>query len=208
MGGGLVGQLVASYVNIAAGVIFYGPPPPLDKVGNVRCPVQGHYGGDGGITNNVPAFEEAMRAAGKDFAAFVYEGAPHAFNNDQRPSFHGESAKVAWGRTLEFFQEHLKGAPVVPWSTLLAGLPGQDDVLRSCPAPLCMHRLLPATPRPARVHHDLESITYPVSRPIPCRAVRLPRGAALLVMCSLQLDESERGLSIRAGHASVLGARR
>jgi len=113
MGGGLVGQLVASGADIAAGVIFYGPPPPLDKVGNVRCPVQGHYGGeDPGITNNVPAFEEAMRAAGKDFAAFVYEGAPHAFNNDQRPSFHGEAAKVAWGRTLEFFQEHLKGAPV------------------------------------------------------------------------------------------------
>jgi carboxymethylenebutenolidase len=113
MGGGLVGQLVASGADIAAGVIFYGPPPPLDKVANVRCPVQGHYGGeDPGITNNVPAFEEAMRSAGKDFTAYVYEGAPHAFNNDQRPSYHAEAAKTAWERTLDFFQRHLKGAPV------------------------------------------------------------------------------------------------
>jgi carboxymethylenebutenolidase len=113
MGGGLVGQLVASGADVAAGVIFYGPPPPLDRVGNVRCPVQGHYGGeDPGITNNVPAFEEAMRSAGKDFTAYVYDGAPHAFNNDQRPSYHAEAAKVAWERTLDFFQRHLKGAPV------------------------------------------------------------------------------------------------
>jgi carboxymethylenebutenolidase len=112
MGGGLSGQLATSGADIAAAVIYYGAAPPLDQVGNVRCAVQGHYGGeDPGITNQVPKFEEAMKAAGKDITTFVYDGAPHAFFNDTRPSFRGDASKTAWERTLDFFQRHLKGVP-------------------------------------------------------------------------------------------------
>lgn len=113
MGGGLSGQLAATGADLAAAVIYYGSPPALDQVPNVRCPVQGHYGGeDQGITSRVPEFEAAMRQHGKDFTHYVYEGAPHAFSNDTRPSYRAEASKVAWERTLDFLERHLKRALV------------------------------------------------------------------------------------------------
>jgi carboxymethylenebutenolidase len=113
MGGGLSGQLATSGADIAAAVINYGPIPPLDEVPNVRCAVMGHYGGeDTGITSRVPELEEAMKRHGKDFTAHVYEGAPHAFFNDERPSYRAEAAALTWERTLDFFRRHLKGAAV------------------------------------------------------------------------------------------------
>jgi carboxymethylenebutenolidase len=113
MGGGLSGQLAASGADLNAAVIYYGPIPEVDKVPNVKCPVQGHYGGDDpGITGTVPQLQAAMAANGKDFTAYVYEGAPHAFNNDTRPSYHPEAANLAWSRTREFLEKHVKGAGV------------------------------------------------------------------------------------------------
>lgn len=113
MGGGLSGQLAAAGADLNAAVIYYGPIPPVDKVANIKCPVQGHYGGeDPGITNTVPELQAAMAANGKDFTAYVYEGAPHAFNNNDRPSYHPEAAKLSWSRTTEFLAKHLKGAAV------------------------------------------------------------------------------------------------
>ena len=111
MGGALAGQLAASGAEIAAAVINYGGNPPLDQVPNVRCPVMGHYGGDDEpITPHVPELEAAMKAHGKDFTAYVYEGAPHAFFNDTRQTYTPDAAQLAWERTREFFQRHLKGA--------------------------------------------------------------------------------------------------
>lgn len=113
MGGGLSGQLATSGADIAAAVINYGGIPPLDEVPNVRCVVQGHYGGtDVGITSRVPELEAAMKAHGKSFTAYVYDGAPHAFFNDTRPSFHPEASKLTWERTLDFFDRHVRRAPV------------------------------------------------------------------------------------------------
>jgi len=113
MGGGLSGQLAAAGADINAAVIYYGGIPPVDTVPKVKCAVQGHYGGeDPGITNTVPQLQAAMAANGKDFTAYVYEGAPHAFNNDTRPSYHPEAAKLAQQRTNEFLAKHLKGAAV------------------------------------------------------------------------------------------------
>ncbi len=113
MGGGLVGQMATAGADMAAGVINYGHIPPVEKVPNVRCALQGHYGGkDLGITSHVPELEEAMRQHGKEYTAFVYDGAPHAFFNETRASYHPEAAKLTWERTLEFFERHLKKAVV------------------------------------------------------------------------------------------------
>ena len=113
MGGGLSGQLATSGADIAAAVINYGGIPPLEQVPNVRCVVQGHYGGaDVGITSRVPELEAAMKAHGKSFTAYVYDGAPHAFFNDTRPSYTPEAAKLTWERTLDFFERHVRRAAV------------------------------------------------------------------------------------------------
>lgn len=109
-GGGLLGELLVAGAPLNAASIYYGAPPPLAAVGNVRCPIQGHYGTADTVVGYtfVPDLEAAMRANGKDFSAYLYEDAPHAFFNDTGARYRGEAAKLAWERTLEFFDRHLR----------------------------------------------------------------------------------------------------
>ncbi len=69
-----------------------------------------HYGElDTRITGGVPETEAAMKKYGKSYEYKVFAGARHAFFSDDSPrSYHPEAAKEAWGRTLEFFNKHLK----------------------------------------------------------------------------------------------------
>jgi carboxymethylenebutenolidase len=68
----------------------------------------GIYGGkDRAVTEAVPAFADAMAAAGKRFDHRVYPGAPHAFFNDTRPSYRVRASRDAWARTLAFLAEQL-----------------------------------------------------------------------------------------------------
>ncbi|HEV8595194.1 MAG TPA: dienelactone hydrolase family protein [Thermoplasmata archaeon] len=108
-GGALSVRLAAAGAPLAACIIFYGAAPPADRIPNIRGPVLGLYGGDDrGITDAVPAFAEAMRAAGKSFESHSYPGAGHAFFNDQRETYREEAARDAWQRTLAFFRQHLE----------------------------------------------------------------------------------------------------
>ncbi len=54
-----------------------------------------------------PAYEAALQANGKDYTAYMYEGANHGFHNDTTPRYDEEAAKLAWQRTTDFFKEHL-----------------------------------------------------------------------------------------------------
>lgn len=104
MGGGLAARLACAEPALAGAAIFYGEPAPADLVSQIACPVIGFYGGgDPRVTDTVPAFAEAMRAAGKDYEPHVYPGAPHAFFNDTRPSYTVDAARDAWARLLTFF---------------------------------------------------------------------------------------------------------
>lgn len=109
-GGGLLGELLVAGGHLDAAAVYYGAPPPLTAVGNVRCPVEGHYGTADTVVGYtfVPDLEGAMRANGKDFSAYLYEEAPHAFFNDTGARYRAEAAELAWERTLEFFGRHLK----------------------------------------------------------------------------------------------------
>jgi carboxymethylenebutenolidase len=105
MGGGLSALLAAHDPELAAAVVFYGRPPPADLVPAIQCPVLGLYGGlDARINGMIPAFAEAMKQNGKRFEAVTYEGAEHAFFNDNRPSYHVGAARDAFVRTLAAFR--------------------------------------------------------------------------------------------------------
>jgi len=98
--------------DLAAAVVYYGRNPRnLDDVQNIAAPLLAHYGElDKPITSEVPKLEEAMKKYGKSFEYKIYADAPHAFNSDTRPDrYRPEAAKEAWGRTLEFFKNHLQG---------------------------------------------------------------------------------------------------
>jgi carboxymethylenebutenolidase len=114
MGGRVVASVAGTGADIAAAVIYYGIfTDPEQQAPNVRCPVQGHYGEtDKGVTGTVPATEAAMRANGKDYVAFVYENAGHAFaDRFSESSSRPEVTRLAWGRTIQFLDRHLKRVP-------------------------------------------------------------------------------------------------
>ena len=111
-GGALAGRLACVEPGLDAAVVYYGAAPPGEDVPGIACPVLGLYGGaDPVITDGVPAFAAAMKAAGKRFTWRVYDGAPHAFFNDTRAAYDVAAARHAWAETLGFFSRHLGGSP-------------------------------------------------------------------------------------------------
>ena len=107
-GGGIVNWLATQMESLRAGVPFYGAPPDLDAVPNIRAEMLVQHGGnDTRLVEGWPAHEAALKAAGVRYQGFVYPGAEHGFNNDTTPRFHAEAAALAWSRTLELFRRTL-----------------------------------------------------------------------------------------------------
>jgi carboxymethylenebutenolidase len=107
-GGALSALLACAEPELDAAVVFYGVSPAPEAVAGLSCPVLGFYGSeDPHVTGTVPAFAEAVRAAGKQFEWHVYHGAGHAFFNDTRRAYDVAAARQAWARTLTFLAEHL-----------------------------------------------------------------------------------------------------
>jgi carboxymethylenebutenolidase len=108
MGGGLSALLACEEPEIAGAAVFYGSAPPLDKVPSIRCPVIGFYGAnDQRVNSGIPAFEDAMRNAGKSYEHFIYEGANHAFFNDDGNGYNVRAVRDSFVRLLMFFQKTL-----------------------------------------------------------------------------------------------------
>ncbi|XXX77264.1 dienelactone hydrolase family protein [Sorangium sp. So ce134] len=108
LGGGLVGQLAVGGVELAAGAVFYGQAPPLDRVKGARFPLQVHYAEeDPAITPRSREVQEAFRAAGRELISFVYPGTRHGFFNETRPVYHADAAQLSWRRLREFLAERV-----------------------------------------------------------------------------------------------------
>jgi carboxymethylenebutenolidase len=108
-GGAQVNALAVAEPNLDAGVAYYGRQAPADAVGGIKAPLLLHYAAnDQGINPGIPAYEAALKAAGKTYELHMYAGAQHAFNNDTNAArYNKEAADLAWGRTLAFFRKHL-----------------------------------------------------------------------------------------------------
>jgi carboxymethylenebutenolidase len=109
-GGGMTNQVAVNAPDLDAAVPYYGMQPAPEDVEKIKAPIMAHYAGnDERINSGIPAFEEALKKYKKDYKIFIYEGAGHAFNNDSNPERYNEqAAKLAWGRTIDFFRERLK----------------------------------------------------------------------------------------------------
>ena len=108
-GGGAVNTLAVNEPNLNAGVAYYGGQPKAEDVPKINAAMMMHYGGlDERINAGIPAYEGALKQAGKTYEIYVYEGANHAFNNDTNAArYNKEAADLAWVRTLEFFKKNL-----------------------------------------------------------------------------------------------------
>lgn len=112
MGGGLSLMMSHQGENVGATVVFYGGGAPLtdEQAAHVKAPLLGIYGEeDQGIPlETIRTNESLLKAHSKPCEFIVYPGAPHAFFNDERPSYRPEAAADAWNRTLNWFKLHLK----------------------------------------------------------------------------------------------------
>jgi carboxymethylenebutenolidase len=113
MGGRYALALATEDPQLAAVVAYYGAPPTeAEAIARIKAPVLGNFGGEdkGPSPEQVKAFEEAMKKAGKTADIKIYPGAGHAFANENNPwkGYREEAAKDAWARTLAFFGKHLR----------------------------------------------------------------------------------------------------
>lgn len=107
-GGGVCNALAVAYPKLAASVPFYGRQPRAEDVAKIEAPLLLHYAAlDTGINAGWPAYEAALKAAGKRYEAHVYPEVNHGFHNDTTPRYDEKAAKLAWDRTLAFFAKHL-----------------------------------------------------------------------------------------------------
>jgi carboxymethylenebutenolidase len=109
-GGGIVNQLAVRMPDLGAGVAFYGRQVSAEDTAKIHAPLQLHYAGaDTGTNAGWPAFETALKANGRTYEEYMYDGAQHGFHNDTTPRYDEASAKLAWQRTIDFFNKYLRG---------------------------------------------------------------------------------------------------
>jgi carboxymethylenebutenolidase len=108
-GGGVVNQLAAAGTVLAAGVPYYGRQLPVEEVPKISAPLCLHYAGlDTRINTGIDDYIAALKANGKTFEVYIYEGVNHAFNNDTNAArYDKEAADLAWSRTVEFLKRYL-----------------------------------------------------------------------------------------------------
>ena len=109
-GGGIVNMLASRLgADLGAGVAFYGNQVPAEEAAKIKAPLMLQYAGtDERINAGIPAYEAALKANKVPYQVFVYDGTQHGFNNDTTPRFDANAAKLAWSRTVEFFNKHLR----------------------------------------------------------------------------------------------------
>jgi carboxymethylenebutenolidase len=109
-GGGMANFLATRLPDLGAAVPFYGNQPSAEEAAKIKAPLLIHYAAtDDRINAGWPAYETALKAAGVKYESFTYPGTQHGFNNDTTPRYDEAAAKLAWQRTLEFFNKHLRG---------------------------------------------------------------------------------------------------
>ena len=108
-GGGIVNMLATRLPDLAAAVPFYGNQPSAEDAARIKAPMLIHYAEhDDRINAGWPAFEAALKAHHVSYQEFTYPGTQHGFNNDTTPRYDEAAAKLAWSRTIAFFNENLR----------------------------------------------------------------------------------------------------
>lgn len=110
--GGRVSFIANASLPLSAAVSYYGGglEQLTDEADNLSADHLFFWGGkDSHITaEKRDKIINSVKAAGKNYTNVVFSDADHAFNCDERPSYHPLAAKEAWAHTLAFFENRLK----------------------------------------------------------------------------------------------------
>ena len=91
-----------------------GTQSPFELGSGIKCPVLFHFGelDVNPSPDDMKTFDDELTRLGIPHTFYTYPGANHAFMDFTAGRFHQESSDTSWPRTLEFFDQHLKGAAV------------------------------------------------------------------------------------------------
>src|SRR5258706_7491855 len=110
-GGGIVNALAVRIPDLAAAVPFYGAQPAAADVSKIKAPLMIHYAAlDDRINAGWPAYETALKANGIKYEMYMYPETNHGFHNDTTPRYDEAAAKLAWQRTVDFFNKNVRSS--------------------------------------------------------------------------------------------------
>jgi carboxymethylenebutenolidase len=109
-GGGVANTLaVRMGSDLAAAVPFYGAAPTAADVAKIKAAVLAHNGElDTRLAEAWPAYEAALKANNVPHEGYIYPKANHGFHNDTTPRYDEAAAKLAWQRTLDWFNKYVR----------------------------------------------------------------------------------------------------
>ena len=110
-GGGMSNTLAVRIPDvISAAAPFYGRQAAVEDAPKIKASLMLHYAGnDQRINAGWPAYEAALKEAKVDYTVHMYEDTNHGFHNDTTPRYDEAAAKLAWERTIDFFNRTLRG---------------------------------------------------------------------------------------------------
>ena len=109
-GGAMANTLATRVPALAGSVPFYGTAPSAEDAAKIKAPLLLHFAeNDQRVNGSFPPYEAVLKEHNVSYQAFTYPGTQHGFNNDTTPRYDPEAAKLAWERTVEFFNKNLRG---------------------------------------------------------------------------------------------------
>ena len=108
-GGSISNALAVHVPDLKAAVPFYGGQPAEADVARINAPLLIHYASlDERINGGWPDYEAALKANNVAHTMHMYENTNHGFHNDTTPRYDEAAATLAWQRTLDFFNAHVR----------------------------------------------------------------------------------------------------
>ena len=110
-GGGMALLCAAERPEVAAAVAFYGSAPAPEKIGGIKAALAMHYAGkDERVDAGIADFRAALDQHEIAYSLNMYPSTQHGFHNDTSAArYDANAAKLAWARTIAFFDHYLKG---------------------------------------------------------------------------------------------------
>ncbi|GHE59934.1 MULTISPECIES: dienelactone hydrolase family protein [Roseivirga] len=107
-GGWISNMMAVRLPDLGAAVPFYGSQPSNEDAAKIKAPLMLQYAGlDSRVNAGWPDYEQALKANGVSYEAFVYPDVNHGFHNNTTPRYDEAAATLAWQRTIAFFKKHL-----------------------------------------------------------------------------------------------------
>jgi carboxymethylenebutenolidase len=106
LGGSVAYAAATKLSGLKAAIGYYGGAIVRFADDKPTVPTQLHFGEK---DTGIPLTDvEIIKAKRPEVEVFIYPGAQHGFNCDERASYDKASAEIAWPRSMEFFAKHLK----------------------------------------------------------------------------------------------------